>query len=255
MPYSPRSSTSAGRASRTAWAAAWGPLCLPPPPCDHTPLPLLTDTSFPPCTPTTRLCPRSICPARPKALGPARRSPCGSPLWSSRALQTPTLFLCHMSSWASLTSPVFKLCQTGCTPPTHKVHSRGQQRVVDGDRSVMLGRSLLCQDLQQDDGPVTWHNWLKMNSRCGPKCWRAANCPAAVHARLYYCLFMLLLPGGTCTRLSNDGAKAGEGQMLEKWLLKSLSVFTKGARSLSVTNVVAFYLFNFRLFVRSRGIC
>lgn len=32
--------------------------------------------------------------------------------------------------------------------------------------------------------------------------------------------------------------------MLEERLLESLSVFTKGARSLSVTTVFAFYLFN-----------
>lgn len=45
-----------------------------------------------------------------------------SPLWSSHALLTPTLFPHHTSNWASLISQTVKLCQMGCTHPPHKVH-------------------------------------------------------------------------------------------------------------------------------------
>lgn len=163
MPYSHQLSTNAERVSLTAWAAVWDLPCLQLLPYGHTPPPPLTATSCPLFTLTIHRCLRSICPAKPRGRGPARCFLCGSPLWSSHVLLTPTLFLCHMSSWASLTSRVVMLYQMGCTTPTHKVHSREQERAAVGDSLLMLGHSFHCQALQQDGGLVTWPNLPRMN--------------------------------------------------------------------------------------------
>lgn len=254
MPYSHLLSTSGGRASLIAWVAAWGPLCLLPAPCGPTPLPLSTVISCPLFILTTPPCLRSTCPARARGKDPVKHPHCGSPHWSSRALLTLTLFLRHMSNWDLPISRAVKLCQMGCTPPPHKVHSREQERAAAGVTELMLGANLHCPAPipPLDDGPATWPSSLRTNYElCLSVCWvrkAAADATVLEMRSLFYCLFMLLRPGWTLTWLSNVFPRTIKEYTDElwavtiNWLLRQWEVSSLGHCQLTWTSASGMFL-------------